>query len=166
MNWAKRSYNWQSRTFQEVPRGRKNYFPKKTFPVSYWIMIYRQSLFLILIRHPFRMSPQESALFHRRGQKMLPSKVQMIKGKIWQLWRLLLQVPFFLYSLHIKVNQKDVYPSLHFHLTSMSHSQLIIGRTQKSAKIFSMPSSFLICQPKILFKQVSTWYADRVANNC
>ena len=34
-------YNWKSRIFQEVPRERKIYF------VSYWIMIYRRSVFLI-----------------------------------------------------------------------------------------------------------------------
>ena len=52
----------------------------------------------------------------------------MIKGKLRQLLWLLLQVYFFLYSLYIKVNQKDVYQSLHFHLTFMSKLQLISGR--------------------------------------
>ena len=37
-------------------------------------MIDRQSLFLILIRHDFRMSSQESTHFHRRGQKNAPIK--------------------------------------------------------------------------------------------
>ena len=69
-------------------------------------MIYRQSFFLILIRHPFCMSPQESVFYNRRGQKMFPSTVYMTKGKLRQLLLLLVQVPFFLYSLYIKVNIK------------------------------------------------------------
>ena len=55
----------------------------------------------------------------------------MIKGKLRQLLWLLLQTSFFLYSLYIKVNQKHIYPSLHFHLTSMSHSQLTTGQIRK-----------------------------------
>ena len=68
-------------------------------------------------------------IFSLKESKNVPIKGLDDKGKLRQLLWLLLQVSFFLYSLYIKVNQKDVYPSLHFHLTSMIHSQLIIGRT-------------------------------------
>ena len=39
----------------------------------------------------------------------------MVKRKLRQLLWLLLQVPFFLYCLYNKVNQKNVYQVLHFH---------------------------------------------------
>ena len=75
-------------------------------------------------------------------------KVKMVKGELRQLLLLLLQVFSFLYSSYIEVNQKNVYPSLYFHLASLLRSQLNIVRTQKSANIFLISSSFFICKSK------------------
>ena len=60
--------------------------------------------------------------FSWKGSKNVPIKGIDDKGKLRKLFWLLLKIPFFLHSLYIKVNQKDVYPSFHFHLTFMSRS--------------------------------------------
>ena len=72
---------------------------------------------------------------------MFPSNVYMIKGNLRQLFWLLLQVPPFLHSLYIKLNQKDLYITLHFYLTSKPRSQLI-------NQSFQCPSTFFISQLK------------------
>ena len=73
-NWARsvlKSINWTKRkgiTRKIEPSNQ--FLEEEKFPVSY-----RQSLFLSLFTHAFRMSPRESTLFHQLGKKNFPSKV-------------------------------------------------------------------------------------------
>ena len=63
-NWTKRKGTTGKIEPSKKVLEEKKLLYKEKFPLSYRIIIYGQSLFLILIRHAFRMSPRESTLFH------------------------------------------------------------------------------------------------------